>query len=92
MANVDVLLDDYSVDTPMSRMSADTGTNLLHLCKQRGLRFENWRFGAESRKFTYLTDRGNCVVDYILATEIRVYDPNILSDHCLISFIKFSWA
>ena len=97
--HVDVLPDDYSIDTPMSRMSADTGTNqfdtcLLGLCKQSGLRIVNGRFGAESGKYTYLTDRGSSVVDYVLATQnlfdhikcMKVYGPNILSDHCLISF------
>ena len=97
--HVDVLPDDNSADTPMSGMSADTGTNqfgtcLLDLCKQSGLRIINGRFGAESGKYTYLTDRGSSVVDYVLATQnlfnhieyMKVYDPNILSDHCLISF------
>ena len=58
--HVDVLPDDYSVDTPMSRMSANTGTNQfgtcpLDLCKQSGLRIVKGRFGAESGKYTYLT-------------------------------------
>ena len=99
MDHVDVLPDDCSVDTPMLRMSADTGTNqfgtcLLDLCKQSGLRIVNGRFGAESGKYTYLTDRGSSVVDYVLATKnlfdhseyMKLYDPNILSDHCLIFF------
>ena len=48
--HVDVLPDDYSVDTPMSRMSADTGTNqfgtcLLDLRKQwsENRKWEVWR-------------------------------------------------
>ena len=93
--HVDVLLDDYSVDTctPMSLMSADTGTNqfgpyLMDLCKQCGLRIVNGRFGAESGKYTYLTDRGSSVVNYVLATQNRVYE-GILSDHCFYIFWAF---
>ncbi|MCG8047974.1 MAG: reverse transcriptase family protein, partial [Candidatus Thiodiazotropha endolucinida] len=97
--HVDVLPDDYIEDVPMSRWSEDTGTNqfgpyLLDFCKQSGLRILNGRMGRNSGKCTYMTDRGKSVVDYIIASQslfkyfdhLTVYDANILSDHCLLSF------
>ena len=45
-------------------------------------------------KFTFVGSRGSSVVDYILASQnlfdyvskFKVHDPNLLSDHCLITF------
>lgn len=98
-SHVSVLPDDYVEDVPMARWSEDTGTNqygpfLLDFCKQSGLRIVNGRFGQESGKYTYLTDRGKSVIDYVISSQtlfnrisnFMISDPNILSDHCLLSF------
>ena len=49
-------------------------------------------------KYTFVGRRGSSLVDYVLASqnlfpfvkEFGVQDPNILSDHCVISFFFFS--
>lgn len=84
----------YSRDT--GRIN-NNGIQLLDLCKQTGLRIFNGRVGND--KFqrldcTFVGHRGSSLVDYILdtkdllntATCFDVSEPNILSDHCLISF------
>ena len=100
--NVNFLPDEYTPDQFMSRYSEDighvndNGLLLLDLCKQTGFRILNGRVGEDKGvgKFTFVGSRGSSVVDYVLASAelfqyirtFKVHDPNILSDHCLISF------
>ena len=95
---VDYVLDD---EIP-PRVSQDkngsnsNGQQLLDFCKQTSLRIANGRCGTDSSvgDFTCTTSRGQSVVDYVLVSRdllkmvetFEVGDPNILSDHSLISF------
>ena len=98
----DVLPDDYVADDSLpSRVSEDPiinqyGRSLIDMCRQTGLRIMNGRTGKDRAhgKCTFVGHNGKSVVDYVLASEnmiplidkFVVYEPNILSDHCLISF------
>ena len=97
----DLLPDDYVQDTYLKRVSQDkvvneSGLNLLEFCKETGVRIVNGRVCEDERmgKFTCVKSAGNSVVDYVLCRasllnyfdSFTVNDPNILSDHCLISF------
>ena len=56
----------------------------------------NGRVGEDYgiRRYTFVGSRGSSVVDYILSSQdlftnishFKANDPNILSDHCLLSF------
>ncbi|XP_077978230.1 uncharacterized protein LOC144433746 [Glandiceps talaboti] len=95
------LPDDYVIDDCTPRVSQDknvnsNGTLLLDFCKQSSLRMLNGRCGSDYGvgKFTCYTYNGQSTVDYVLASKdifdriqsFSVGDPNIISDHCLISF------
>ena len=100
--HISVLPDDYTPDNFMQRFSEDQGhTNnnglyLLDFCKQTGMRIMNGRVGEDYGigKYTFVGHRGCSVVDYVLAkpelfdfiTHFKVHEPNILSDHCLLTF------
>ena len=100
--HTNVLPDEYTPDRFMDRYSQDighvnnNGLLLLDLCKQTGVRILNGRAGDDRGigKFTFVGSRGSSVVDYILASQnlfdyvskFKVHDPNLLSDHCLITF------
>ena len=100
--HMNVLPDEYTPDQFMNRCSQDighvnnNGLLLLDLCKQTGVRILNGRVGDDKGvgKFTFVGSRGCSVVDYVLASQdlfeyvstFKVHDPNILSDHCLLSF------
>lgn len=100
--HMSVLPDEYTPDRYMNRYSQDighannNGLLLLDLCKQTGVRILNGRVGDDRGvgKFTFVGSRGSSVVDYVLTSQnlfdhvykFEVQDPNILSDHCLISF------
>ena len=100
--HMNVLPDGYTPDQSMNRCSQDighvnnNGLLLLELCKQTGVRILNGRVGDDKGvgKFTFVGSRGYSVVDYVLASQdlfeyvstFKVHDPNILSDHCLLSF------
>ena len=100
--HMNVLPDEYTPDRFMDRYSQDighvnnNGLLLLDLCKQTGVRIMNGRVGADRGvgKFTFVGSRGSSLVDYVLASQdlfqyvskFEVEDPNIISDHCLISF------
>ena len=76
------------------------GQQLLDFCKQTSLRIANGRSGADRLigNFTCTTSRGQSVVDHVLMSRhllqlvdtFDVGDPNILSDHSLISFSLLS--
>ena len=99
---MNVLPDEYTPDQFMNRYSKDighvnnNGLLLLDLCQQTGVRILNGRVGDDRGvgKFTFVGNRGCSVVDYVLASQnlfefvstFQVHDPNILSDHCLLSF------
>ena len=99
---MNVLPDEYTPDQFMNRCSQDighvnnNGLLLLDLSKQTGVRILNVRVGDDKGvgKFTFVGSRGCSVVDYVLASQdlfeyvstFKVHDPNILSDHCLLSF------
>lgn len=101
-SNMHVLPDDYISDQFLPRFSQDkghlnsNGTYLLDFCKQTGLRILNGRVGKDAGigKHTFIGSRGSSLVDYILASEhlfnfvsqFEVEEPNLLSDHCLVSF------
>ena len=71
----------------------------MDLCKQNGLRICNGRIGEDKTygKFTYAGSTGKSVVDYVISNpalfdvirNLRVCDPNILSDHCVVQFSLF---
>ena len=98
----DVLPEGYIADDNLpSRVSEDPVVNqygrlLIDLCRQSGLRIMNGRAGEDRAfgKCTFVGANGKSMVDYVLASEnvfplikkFVIYDPNILSDHCLISF------
>ena len=100
--HMNVLPDEYTPDRFMDRYSQDighvnnNGLLLLDLCKQTGVRIMNGRVGADRGvgKFTFVGSRGSSLVDYVLTSQdlfqyvskFEVEDPNIISDHCLISF------
>ncbi len=94
------LPDDYVNDTEIPRLTEDYTVNangrlLLDFCKETGLRIANGRVGdvARSGKFTFVGGRGSSIVDFVLVntdllhcfTSFTVDDPNIISDHCIIS-------
>ncbi len=69
---------------------------LLDLCKETGLRIANGRVcdDANLGKYTFVCGRGSRMVDYVIVNPellthfnaFNVHDPNVLSDHCIISF------
>lgn len=95
------LPDDYVIDDISPRASLDNhvlnqnGTLLLDFCKQTSLRIINGRCGSDTGigKYTCTTTRGQSLVDYFIATPklfhtitaFSVGDPNILSDHSVVS-------
>ena len=94
--------DEYIPDVELPRFSEDkghvnnNGLLLLEFCKQTGLRIVNGRVGIDKGmgKCTFVGSRGYSVVDYVLSTQdlfkcvnqFEVHDPNVVSDHCLITF------
>ena len=105
--HISVLPDDNVSDTQMPRYSQDEGhinSNghlLFDFCIRTGLRIMNGRVGNNEGvgKYTFVGSRGSSLVDHVLASqnlfpfvkEFDVQDPNIPSDHCVISFFLFSW-
>ncbi|MEW8146389.1 MAG: hypothetical protein AB2788_11585, partial [Candidatus Thiodiazotropha endolucinida] len=100
-ANIPVLPDDYIPDVALARSSQDhfvnvSGRKLLDFCKLNGLRICNGRLGTDKGigKYTYVGSSGSSVVDYVIVSEsllnnisqFCVCDPNILSDHCTLTF------
>ncbi|KAL4240483.1 hypothetical protein ACF0H5_001275 [Mactra antiquata] len=100
-AHIDSLPDDYVNDVFLTRSSLDkghlnsNGRMLLDFCKQTGLRILNGRVdGDKTGNYTFVGSNGSSVVDYVICTRnlfphvetFNINDPNILSDHCLISF------
>ena len=98
---VDLLPDNYITDQALPRYSEDRvcndfGNCLLDLCKSTGLRIVNGRVGEDKfiGKVTCVKGNGKSLVDYVLCkhelfsmlSEFEVYEPNILSDHCMIRF------
>ena len=83
----------FSLDKNASNAN---GNMLLSFCKQTSLRIANGRYGSDKMvgNFTCTTSRGRSLVDYVLANKyildkIESFDigePNILSDHHLVSF------
>ncbi|XP_052276939.1 uncharacterized protein LOC127876070 [Dreissena polymorpha] len=98
---LDMLPDDYVMDDAIERNSQDKTVNdygkiLLDFCISTGLRIVNGRCGTDKGigKFTCVNTQGCSVVDYVLCKSdvlklfktFEIYDPNIVSDHCVISF------
>ena len=99
--HMSVLPDEYTLDIELQRFSEDRGHTdnngllLLELCKQTGLRIMNGRVGDYGiGRYTFVGSRGSSVVDYVLSSQdlfqciskFEVHDPNVLSDHCLLTF------
>ena len=95
------LPDDYIVDNSVPRSSKDSKSNsngnlLIDFCRQTGLRIANGRVGSDANtgECTYVGSSGTSLVDYVLVSEdllkcfvtFDVFDPNPISDHCLIEF------
>ena len=93
--------DDYVPDVPLARASCDKtcnsfGLKLLHLCKSTCFRIVKGRLGHEfgNGVFTFASQQGASVIDYVLAREcdfaninmFSVQDFSGFSDHCPISF------
>jgi len=100
-SNVHILPDDYSHDLHLPRSSQDSVVNrngklLIEFCKESGLRIINGRVGDDAGvgKYTFNGFQGKSVVDYVITSQTLmssfqsfvVDEPNIFSDHCLISF------
>lgn len=100
--HMSVLPDDYSPDGFMQRFSEDEGhTNnngvlFLDFCKQTGMRIMNGRVGNDHGvgRYTFVGHRGCSLVDYVISKpdlfefvkSFEVQEPNILSDHCVVTF------
>ena len=100
--HMSVLPDEYISDNQLPRLSEDVGhvnSNgllLLDFCKQTGVRIMNGRVGSDYGvgRYTFVGSRGSSLVDYALSSQdlfnyvksFIVQEPNILSDHCMISF------
>ena len=99
--NMPVLPEDYESDVPLDRFSQDhfinvNGGKLLDFCKLNSLRICNGGLGQDKGigKYTYIGGTGSSVVDYVLVSEsifnfiskFSIGDPNILSDHCEVTF------
>ena len=99
--NADILPDDYIIDIPLPRshkdvITNDHGLNMLNFCKQTGFRIMNGRVCEDKNigAFTCIKAAGCSTVDYVLCktdfmkyfTHFVVLEPNILSDHCALSF------
>ena len=75
----------------------NNGLLLSEFCKQTGLRIMNGMLGEDKGvgRYTFVGSRGSSVVDYVLSTQdlftnirqFKVHKPNILSDHCLLTFL-----
>ena len=91
----------FDVELPRKLISQaiyvhEHGKTLFDLCKSNWLRILNRRCGVDSNigKFTFVSTQGCSVVDYVLCkptffkhvNTFEVQDPNILSDHCAITF------
>ena len=70
---LDILPDDYVVDTPIPRLSEDKacneyGQDLLQFCKNTGMRIINGRLGDDAGvgRFTCVKGNGRSVIDYVL--------------------------
>ena len=99
--NIDILAETFSADIPLKRNTQDCGVNehgteLLNFCKATGFRIMNGRVCEDGNvgKYTCIKSAGSSVVDYVLCkpdlmecfAKFNVCEPNILSDHCAISF------
>ena len=95
------LPDDYIVDNSVPRISKDSKSNsngslMTDFCRQTGLRIANGRVGSDAGigECTYVGSSGASLIDYVLVSEdllkcfatFDVFDPNPISDHCLIEF------
>ena len=93
--------DEYVPDVPLARDSWDKtcntfGLKLLDLCKSTCFRIVKGRLGHEfgNGVFTFASQQGASVIDYVLAREcdfaninmFSVQDFSGFSDHCPISF------
>ena len=98
-SHVHYLPDDYVTDQELPRKSVDkivnaNGHMLLDFLKQSGLRIANGRVCNSVGSYTYVGSAGCSSIDYCIVnpdilncfSSFHVYDPNILSDHCLIEF------
>ena len=94
------LPEDYIADYSLPRYSKDTKSNsngiaMIDFCRQTGLRIANGRVGSDAGigECTYVGSSGSSLIDYVLVSEdllkcfasFDVYDPNPVSDHCLIA-------
>lgn len=94
-----ILPDDYIVDLPIPpriKHAMDMTTMYCYFVTITGLRNVNDRLGddAGDERFICVSGNGCSVVDYVLCKSdmfvlINSFDvavPNILSDHCVVSF------
>ncbi|XP_052772033.1 uncharacterized protein LOC128211362 isoform X1 [Mya arenaria] len=97
----DIFPDDYVQDEYMHRSNLDKTVNeygnmMLDFCKMSGLRILNGRIGLDANigKYTLVNAAGCSTIDLVLCSKkmfccvksFNVLDPNILSDHCVVSF------
>ena len=76
--------------------SNSNGNLLIDFSRQTGLRIANGRVGSDAGigECTYVGSSGTSLIDYVLVSEkllkyfvtFDVFDPNPISDHCLIEF------
>jgi hypothetical protein len=82
---------DYEPDCTPVRASIDKihnshGIKLLDLCKSSNIRILNGRIG-DSNKYTYLSNNGTSVIDYVLCSE---HNFSFISDFSIGSFNEWS--
>ena len=85
----------------MPRETKDNGTNengslSIDLCRITGLHIANGRVGYDAQvgECKYMGRNGSSLIDYVLVsqnvldmfTSFGIGDPNIFSDHCVVSF------
>ena len=99
--NINDFIDtlDYIPDSYCCRASLDTksnsfGSKLLDLCKSTCMRIANGRVGNDQGHFTFVSQNGASVVDYLLSMEcsfkhiscFMVNSMNEFSDHAALSY------
>lgn len=97
--HVNVLPDEFDSDVILNRLTEDSVVNrnghyLIDFCKASGLRIMNGRVCNDQGNYTFVSHTGKSLVDYVIASpsimnmfnKFCVGKPNLLSDHCTISF------
>ncbi|XP_053395382.1 uncharacterized protein LOC123523921 isoform X1 [Mercenaria mercenaria] len=92
----DCVQDKFLPRKNMDKKVNEQGKFLLEFCKSTGLRILNGRMGLDKNigKYTCINSQGSSTIDYVLCRDslwecinsFEIMEPNILSDHCIVSF------